>query len=105
MVYFFLLETLLLLNSFIIYLFFQDFNENIQLITVPLTHLTFGARFNQPVDNRLPSSLTYLEFGVDFNQLVDCLPTHITHLEFGHNFNKPTNTLPKSVTHLSFEYR
>ena len=38
-----------------------------------LTHLTFGKKFNKPVDN-LPKNLTHLTFGKKFNKPVDNLP-------------------------------
>ena len=69
-----------------------------------ITHLIFGAVFNQKV-NKLPTSLTHLHFGSDFNQAVDNLPDNLTHLIFGYNFDRTVDNLPNSLTHLIFGYK
>lgn len=68
-----------------------------------LTHLTFGAVFNQPINN-LPKILTHLCFykGSKFNNPIDRLPPHLTHLVLGEAFNRPCNRLPTTLTHLTF---
>jgi hypothetical protein len=72
----------------------------------PLTHLTFGDTFNQPIGELNLTTLTHLSFGDTFNQpfgkLVQ-LPA-LTHLTFGYEFNQPINdelSLP-ALTHLTF---
>jgi hypothetical protein len=81
-----------------------------KLLRLPegLLHLTFGAYFNQPVENlQLPNSLTHLTFGLAFDQLVEKLqlPESLTHLTFDYNFNQPIEELqlPTSLTHLAFD--
>jgi FNIP Repeat len=61
-----------------------------------ITHLTFGEKFDQPVDC-LPSSLQYLTFGTAFNQHVDLLPPCLRQLSFPKDtsqFNKPVDFFP-----------
>ena len=89
--------------------FGYKFNHPVEELILPqsLTHLTFGSRFNQPVNNiHLPSSLTHLKFGQDFNRPVEelILPSSLTHLEFGACFNQPVYDLqlPSSLIHLKF---
>jgi hypothetical protein len=63
-----------------------------------LTHLTFGYKFNQPVDN-LPKGLTHLTFGYYFNQPVDNLPKNIYLLKLD-CFNNNNFIIPKNVKEL-----
>jgi hypothetical protein len=59
----------------------EIFNSHIENGSLPLflTHLTFGALFNQPVDS-LPPRITHLAFGREFHQKVDSLPPKLIHL-------------------------
>jgi hypothetical protein len=78
-------------------------SDVVRLTALPksLTHLQFGIKFNQTVNN-LPKSLTHLQFEFDFNQTVDHLPKSLTHLQFGWKFNQKVDHLPSSLTHLKF---
>jgi hypothetical protein len=71
-----------------------------------LTHLTFGKKFNQSIDN-LPNSLTHLIFNSidgDFNQSMDNLPESITHIILSKKYNKPLDNLPLSLINLQTGY-
>jgi len=46
-----------------------------------VTHLTFGARFNQSV-NHLPLNVTHLVFGKCFDQFVNHLPPNMMEVRF-----------------------
>ena len=74
-----------------------------------LTHLTFGNKFNKPLNNSLNglNNLTHLSFGTNFNtSLKKSLNglNNLTHLSFGTNFNtslkKSLNGL-NNLTHLT----
>jgi hypothetical protein len=69
-----------------------------------ITHLTFGARFNQDVRGALPQGLTHLTFRDNFDQDIQgALPKGLTHLTFGYSFNQDIQkALPKGLTHLTF---
>ena len=66
----------------------SKFNQEVNMLPLLLTHLTFGTYFNQEVTN-LPLMLTHLTFGTHFNQEVTKLPSFITYLTFGFKFNIP----------------
>src|SRR5690606_15053083 len=82
----------------------KHYNEKLLGIPEGVTHLTFGYRFNRPINDSIPSSVTHLTFGDNFNQSInDAIPSSVTHLTFGWNFNQPINDcIPSSVTHLTF---
>eukprot|EP00026_Physarum_polycephalum_P005603 Phypoly_transcript_05638.p1 GENE.Phypoly_transcript_05638~~Phypoly_transcript_05638.p1 ORF type:complete len:569 (+),score=96.82 Phypoly_transcript_05638:196-1902(+) len=75
-----------------------------------LTHLTFGVRFNHPVNN-LPSSLTYLAFQCEhlyemnahncFSHPVDALPPSLATLSLNMCYAQNIDHLPPSLTRLS----
>uniref|UniRef100_A0A6C0C7Z9 F-box domain-containing protein n=1 Tax=viral metagenome TaxID=1070528 RepID=A0A6C0C7Z9_9ZZZZ len=71
-----------------------------------VTHLTFGHRFNQSIDNYVPKSVTHLIFGSDFDQTIcGSIPNSVTHLKFGFNYNQSIEKcIPNSVTHLTFGF-
>jgi hypothetical protein len=75
-------------------------------IPYKVTHLTFCAEFDQPLNNCVPYSVTRLTFGYFFNQLInDCIPSSVTHLTFGYFFNQLINDcIPSSVTHLNVSH-
>jgi len=84
----------------------------LELQTLPptLTHLTFGWKYNQPLDRvTLPPKLTHLTFGLNFNQPLDnvTLPLKSTHLTFDVCFNQPLENvmLPSTFTHLTVAKR
>jgi len=82
------------------------FNVPLERCVLPsVTYLKFGARFNQPIDNYIPQSVTQLIFGYYFNQPIkNCIPQSVIHLTFGHHFNQSIKgNIPSSVTHLTFE--
>ena len=66
-----------------------------------LSHITFNFRFSGNTDN-IPS-ITHLTFGAKFNKPVNNLPHSITHLTFGWCFNQSVNNLPP-ITHLTFDF-
>lgn len=72
-----------------------------------VTHLTFGAQFNQSIEEIIPSSVTHLTFGWCFNEsITNNIPSTVTHLTFGGNFNQPIRgNIPGNVTHLTFDHR
>lgn len=99
---------------------------NIKPLIYPknLTHLIFGDKFNQEVNN-LPNGLNYLKFGYDFDMSVDNLPhkllkkepivklsgknktlsdypCRIKTLIFGHDFNQPIDKLPGGIEFITF---
>ena len=79
------------------------FDGSINDIPDYITHLTFGNRFNQPInDLEKLIYLTHLTFDHGFNQPIKNLPGTITHLTFKGYFNQPINTLPDTITHLTF---
>jgi len=85
--------------------FGAKFNQSVDNLPYGITHLTFGNEFNQPIDN-LPNSINFLTFKSEyvsnkFNQLIDNLPNSITHLVLGYCFNKTIDFLPNSITHLT----
>lgn len=69
-----------------------------------LTHLSFGANFNQNVDNVFPPTLTHLSFGNNFNYPVDHLPSSLIELKFAGLFNHPINRLPSTLSQLTLSY-
>lgn len=76
------------------------FNDNYNLIIdmladTKITHIIFGIKFNQSIDN-LPWTIEYLYFGVDFNQQLDNLPGSMKKIIFtaGSNFNQSLDCLP-----------
>lgn len=82
-----------------------DFNEEITHLSPSITHITFGDKFNQPVDDVLPCSLTHLDFGQRFNCTIKSLPPTITSLTFGFGFNKMANFPPAlKVLKLGYTY-
>ena len=89
--------------------FFDHFvNIKVNNFNVPfppfITHLTFSWWFDDPIDNRIPSTITHLIFGNNFNQSIEnCIPSSVIHLKFDTFFNQPIkNNIPTSVTHLTF---
>lgn len=77
-----------------------------ELVPKHVTHLYFGKRYNQPVNN-LPDNIVKLMFGYDFNQSVDNLPPNLKSLYihgYG-NFNKSFDKLPASLKYLSLPFR
>lgn len=92
--------------------FDDDFNQSLADVTLPpkITRLTFGLRFDQPLDCvHLPDTLTHLTFGDAFDQRLEnaTLPPMLTHLTFGYYFNRPLDrvVLPPMLTHLKFGER
>ena len=51
--------------------YYSRFDQKIEVGDLPpnVRQITFGSKFNQPVDN-LPPNLTHLTFGKSFNKLV-----------------------------------
>lgn len=91
-------------NNKITHLTFGDrYDQPVNNLPETLTHLTFEitSSFNQPVDN-LPKGLTHLTFGESFDESVDNLPETLTHLTFGEAFDQFVDNLPKGLTHLTF---
>ena len=81
--------------------FGNDFNQQVgDNLPNSVTHLIFGACFNQPIDN-LPSSITHLIFGACFNQKIDNLPGNLIYLKFGQSFSKIVTNLPTSLEIIS----
>ena len=88
-------------------IFGAQFNQKIKnCIPNSVTHLTFGYAFNQKIKNCIPNNITHLTFGRSFNQKIkDCIPNSVTHLIFGVQFNrKIKNYIPNSVSHLTFGF-
>eukprot|EP01112_Ceratiomyxa_fruticulosa_P008600 TRINITY_DN2227_c0_g3_i1.p1 TRINITY_DN2227_c0_g3~~TRINITY_DN2227_c0_g3_i1.p1 ORF type:complete len:298 (-),score=27.67 TRINITY_DN2227_c0_g3_i1:810-1703(-) len=88
--------------------FSDSFNLRVDLSAFTnLTHIQYGMRFNQPIENKLiPPNLTNLSFNREFNQAVSGLIFNkLTHLSFGEKFNLPLDGLiaPK-LTHLELGY-
>ena len=83
-------------------IFPSHFNEKIISFPKELKYLTFGNDFNQQVGDNLPNSVTHLIFGACFNQPIDNFPQNLTHLTFDLRFDQPINNLPSSITHLIF---
>jgi len=89
----------------------DDFDRlNIMDITPNITHLTFGFKFNQYIDNLEGLvNLTHLTFGHGFNKPINSLKNlvNLTNLNFGHRFNKPIDSLENLVnlTNLNFGHR
>lgn len=82
-------------------LIFDD-SFNCDLPNLPqLKHLTFGKKFNQPID-KLPEGLLFLKLGDNFNQPIDELPQSLEMLTLGNSFNQPMNKLPKCLKRLEF---
>ena len=69
----------------------ENFNQSWKDVHLPSTlqHLTFGYRFDQPLDE-LPKELKSLRFGSLFNQSLEKvkLPEGLEHLTFGFTFNQ-----------------
>lgn len=54
---------------------------------------------------KYPSKLTHLKFGNKFNQTINNLPNSITHLTLGDNFNQSIDDLPDSIKYLNIGYK
>lgn len=92
--------------------FYKENNKNnsINKILIPstITHLFFGAFFDEEIEeNVLPQSLKYLFFGQKYNKEIKekVLPKTLTHLIFGNKFNQELKEcfLPETLIFLSFE--
>lgn len=83
------------------------FKESTKSIPSSITHLTFGPKFNYPINDLIPFSVTHLTFGIKFNQPInECIPTSVTHLIFDLGFNQSVNgCIPSSVIELVFGNR
>ncbi len=88
---------------------YYPFNIKPKSYPKTLTHLTFGKKFNQSVDN-LTNNLKYLTFGTDskwggsdFNMELNLLPESIISLTFLGNckFKRSFENLPKSIKTLN----
>jgi len=94
--------------KFITHLVFDDrICGSVYKIPQSVTHLTFGARYRQPIKEKvLRSSITYLDFGHMFNQPIKegILPQSLIYLIFVAKFNQPINNgvLPQSIINLTF---
>jgi len=53
------------------------FNKKFKILSKSLTHLTFGEKYNFPL--QIPSTVTHLTLGADFQQELD-IPLSISHL-------------------------
>jgi len=80
--------------------FGHRFNRPVDLLPVSITRINFGKSFNRPVDH-LPASLTHLRFGASFNQPVDHLPASLIHLELGYSFSQSIEHLPASISSIT----
>ena len=81
---------------------YNIFNDTIDYLPIPITHLKLGDKFNKSVDN-LPVNLRYLFFGIYFNKSVDNLPLRLEYLSFGYYFNMPIDNLPIELKYLYLE--
>lgn len=69
---------------------FDGFFHPTRAMQTHLRELTFGARFNQPIDLLIIcESLTHLTLGQNFNCPLPFLPASLTHLTLGSCFNRP----------------
>src|SRR5690606_35521171 len=84
--------------------FVQNSNQPNQSVNIPstITHLTFGDKFDQPIDN-LPPNITHLTSGENFNQKIENLPPKITQLIFGMKFNQNIDNLPNNIKYLKLK--
>jgi hypothetical protein len=71
-------------------------------IPASCTQLTFGTLFSDPII--LPPSLTHVTFKATFNHPVDTLPHTLRHITFGSAFDQPVDNIPPCLTHLSLGY-
>jgi len=64
--------------------------ENLKVLK--LTHLIFGSKFNQSIDNLMNNldHITHLIFGDDYDQNIKILAPSLTHLILGHNYGMKT---------------
>ena len=96
-------ELLLNLSSQTKYIRFNhNFNQIIDiLVDTNITHIIFGNKFNQSVDN-LSWIIEYLYFGQEFNQSLDNLPGSLKKLMFSihSNFNQSLDCLPTCLEYL-----
>ena len=83
-----------------------DFNDDFNFTYLTrLKRLSINnARFNQPLDGKLPESLLELELGFGFKQSVDRLPGGLLKLTLGHGFRKSIDNLPRTLTYLKVHY-
>ena len=59
------------------------------LLSLTITHLKLGAKYNFPITNFFQSNLVHIVFGYMFNQDIDgCIPVSCKYLEFGRRFGK-----------------
>jgi len=98
--------SLLLLSNLSSQTKYIKFNDNYNLIIdvlvdTNITHIIFGNKFNQSVDN-LPWTMEYLGFGYEFNQTLDNLPGSMKKIMFtaNSNFNHPLDCLPSCLEYL-----
>jgi len=84
-------------------LLFKKITNKIKFFT-PQSQSEVITDFDQSIDYLLPSSITHLTFGDKFNQTVDNLPPSLTHLIFGYYFNQPVDLLPHSLLFLKFGF-
>ena len=92
----------------------SESQEVIDMASLNLESITFGPRFNRPMQNViLPYMLQSLTFGYSFNRYLDdslapigrpLLPSSIQSLTFGYTYNQSLNNavLPSSLRHLTF---
>jgi hypothetical protein len=82
--------------------FNYNYNQIIDMLAdTNITHIIFGNKFNQSVDN-LPWTMEYLGFGYEFNQTLDNLPGSMKKIIFSANskFNHLLDCLPSCLEYL-----
>jgi hypothetical protein len=79
----------------------------LNLLPNHITHLSFRADFNEPINILLPRSLIMLRFGYYFDQPLNLFAhlIHLKYLQFDHCFNQPLMKLPKNLIYLSLGHR
>ena len=90
--------------------FFNKFTNILvdELVTLSLsvTHLTFSHKFNQNINDCIPSSVTHLTLGYRFAQSIEKISSSVTHLTI-HSyeiFKKCINGhISSSITHIFFK--
>ena len=84
---------------------FNESIENLRFLNKNITHLNFGRKFNQRVDNYIPNSVVHLQFGNYFCKSVCEIPNSVKHLKF-ENYPVYFNIerLPSFITHLSIKH-
>lgn len=82
-------------------IFGNRFNQKIDNLSWIIEYLYFGLEFNQPLDN-LPGSVKKLMFSTNsnFNQLLDCLPSCLEYLLLPTKYNHPIDNLPNLLKYL-----